>query len=501
MAASSLYIFLQGIVGNIIGVIYVTIAARILSVDEIGVASVLAMITSLFITFGTLAIPAAAVRFIPESLGKGKPDVAKGIYKNVLRFGLLVSVLFSSLCFIASTIISMIIFGNSVYQPLVAILALDIFALLFSSFCNGILAGVRRFKEISLAKIALVSIRYATSIYLLLMGYGLMGAVAGWVIGDFVGLGLSFLFASISFRTVQRSKTIPFKQLLKYSVPLYVSGILGYFSATVDRYVVLLFSGLSTLGIYSIAMTTAGVIGIVSGSLGGPLLPQYSELYGQHRKEALKEASIRTSRYVFLILVPSAVGLATVAYPIIMWLYGSNYGSGWLPLAIVSIANALTCVVIVVNNLLLSLAASRTFLESKILAIVVGIPSLALLVAPFGGVGAALAKVLMVFLLLAYPAYILRKKFGLHFDLDAFKKAWVSSIGMAAVVVLIQFLLADPSMLPVYVLIGAFTYFLMLRLLRAINEQDVSVLSQLVPKRFRIVVDVFAKIYGVEKHI
>lgn len=500
VATSSLYILIQGVVGNVIGLVYISFATRILSVAEIGIATALSLIASVFVVFGSLAIPSAAMKYIPEFFGRGEGDVSKGIYRRVLGFGLLVSGLSSFLCLIAATAISAIFLGSQSYEPLVRVLALDVFALLLSSFCGGILAGIKKFKEISLAGIALAILRYTSSIYLLLIGYGLMGAVVGWVIGDFIGLGLMVFFASTTFRAIHVHKTYPFSQLLKYSLPLYASGILSFFSGTIDRFVILLFSGLQTFAIYSVAMTTTSAIGMVSSSLSGPLTPQYSEIYGQHGKEALKESSMITSRYIFLIYVPLAVGLAATALPTITLFYGFNYESGWLPLALVSIAAALTCASFVVSNLLLSLSLTRAFLESSVLAMVIGVPLLALLVGSFGSAGAALAKSLMFLVLFAYQAYILKKSFGLYFDLSAFENVLVSSAVMAIVVVLMQFIWRNIYMLPLYILVGGFIYFLMLRILKVFNKQDIILFNQIAPKRFRKVVDAFAKLYGVRDY-
>ena len=463
-----------------------------------GVVSALALVTTLFVTFGTLAIPAAAVKHIPEFFGRGRPDVSKGIYKEVLKFGFLVGGVLSILCLVASTTISMVLLGNNNYQHLIAVLSLDVFALFLLNFYNAILAGVKKFKEMSIAGIALYAIRYVSSIILLAKGYGLVGAVIGWIVGDWVGLALSIFFASTSFRAIRKQESYPFKQLIMYSIPVYASGILSYLVGTVDKYVVLFFGGLQTLGIYSVALTTTAAINIVASSLGGPLLPQYSELYGQNGKAALEEASKITSRYVFLIYVPLAVGLAATAYPIITFFYGTEYGSGGLLLAIVCVAAALTCAVIVINNLLMSLGDTRTGLAANVLAIALGMPLLVVLVELFGSVGAALVRALIIFVVFAYPAYVLKKNMGLHFDLEAFKKSLISSAVMAAVVVLIQALWFARGMLPLYIAVGGFVYLLMLRLLKAVKEEDVKLFQSVIPKRFHRLANLFAKIYGLK---
>jgi len=497
VARGASYLFIQGLVSNVAGVVYFAFAARILAVAEIGVVSALGMVAGLFVTFGTLALPSAATKYISEYLGKDRWDMAKGVYKKVLLFGFSVSGLLSFLCVVTSTFISVTVFGSQAYQPLINVLGLDVFALLLSSFFTGTLLGLQKFREVAFSGIVLSCLRYGSSLYLLIQGYGLMGLVIGWVIGDFAGFGLSFFFASTSFKT--RAAQQPFTELVKYSSPLYASGILTYFTAYIDRFVVLFFAGFTTLGIYSVVVMAASVVGLVSRSISNSLFPQLSELYGRHGREALKAASIKASRYIFLIFTPLALGLAATAYPTITLFAGVRYESGWLPLAMISIAMALTCAGVVVSNLLLSLGYTRAFFEANILGVAVNAACCALFVTPFGSAGAALGRVALITTSFGYLAYTLRKVFGLYLDLDAFKNSLISSTVMAIAVGLMQFVWLDRHMLPLYIFVGGVVYVSLLRFLKAVEDQDIMLLHEFMPKYLGGIIDMFARFLGVKR--
>jgi stage V sporulation protein B len=499
VARGASYLFIQRLVSNVAGVIYFAFAARILSVAEVGVVSALGMVAALFVTFGTLALPSAATKYISEHLGKERRDMAKGVYKKVLWFGFLISGLLSFLCGMASTVISTVVFGSQAYQPLINVLALDVFALLLSPFFTGTLLGLQKFKEVAFAGIVLSCLRYSISLYMLIQGYGLMGLVIGWVIGDVAGLGFSFFFASTSFKT--RAAQHPFMELVEYSLPLYASGVLTYFTAYIDRFIVLFFAGFTTLGIYSVAVMAASVVGLLSTSIGNSLFPQLSKLYGRHGRDALKVASMRASRYTFFILMPLAVGLAATSYPIITLFAGVRYECGWLPLAMISIAMALTCAGVVVTNLLLSLGSTRGFFEANTLGVAVGAVCSAFLVTPLGSSGAALGRVAMMTTSFGYLAYTLRRGFGLYFDLDAFKKSLVGSAVMAISIGLVQLVWLNRHMLPLYVLVGCFVYILMLRSLKAADNQDIILFHQFLPKYFGGIIDMFARFLGLETRL
>lgn len=133
------------------------------------------------------------------------------------------------------------------------------------------------------------------------------------------------------------------------------------------------------------------------------------------------------------------------------------------------------------------------------MAIVIDTVLCVFLVSPLGGVGAALARATLILTLFVYPAWRLKKVFGLYFDSDALKKSWMGSVVMAVVVVLMQLVWMDGFLLPLYVLVGGAIYILMLRSLNAVDGRDVQLFHQFAPKRFGAIVDTFAKLLGVEK--
>jgi len=224
------------------------------------------------------------------------------------------------------------------------------------------------------------------------------------------------------------------------------------------------------------------------------LFPQLAELSGRHGKGALKLASIKVSRYIFLVFTPLAVGLAVTAYPVILLFFGPQYQSGVLSLTIVSFAMALTCASVAVENLLLSLGSTRTFLEANVLAASVGTLFSIILVSQFGSTGAALAKALQGITLFVYPAWRLRKIFGIFFDTEAFAKSWLGSLTMAVAVTFIGLVFTSALFLPLYIIIGGVVYVTTLRLVNAVKSEDFLVIKQLLPNRFQKTVDLVAKL-------
>jgi len=495
VARGAIYIYVQGVASYLITVVYFAFATRILSVAEIGVIASLAMISSFFTTFGTLAIPSAATKYVSEFIGRDRPRLAKGVFKKSLYFGFIASIISSLACFAVSYIISVFVFESEANRFLVSILALDVFALVLLTFFSGVLAGLQKFKEVSAINVVINLVRSGSALFLILRGYGILGVVSGWIAGDFTGLILHSFFSLTSFKN--GSESFPFSRLAKYSLPLYASAAVGYLSTYVDRFLILFYAGFANLGIYNVAMVASGAVGLVSNAIGSALFPQLSERYGKAGLAALKDASFRASRYVSLVYVPLAVGLAVTALPTITLFAGVQYMEGAALLAVFSISMALTALSIIVNSVLSSLAKTRILLEVNSLAVFVDTLLCLILLPYFGVVGAAFGRAASTIVFFAYCDRRLKSIHKFRYDGEAFKKSWLGSIVMGLIVLVLEVVWMDRLLLPLYVLVGGVAYLSMLRILRVVNASDVILVRNFLPRQMNSIVEFLARVLGV----
>jgi len=491
VARGASYIYLQIVLSNLFGVIYYVFATRILSVYEIGVISSMFLITTFFVTFLIFALPSALIKFVPEFIGGGKIDLARGVIKESIILGFVLSAVFSSACFLASPLISSLLFGSQIYGHLLELLALDISILMFLPFIGNSLIGLQRFSNVAVANLLGAGIKYATATVLLNLHFGVSGVISGWIAGD-----LSILIIEVFFLLKFRGKaaSVPFSLLAKYSLPIYLAGYSDYFSARVDQFLIIFYLGLEKLGLYSAAITASWVVLAISDSIGSALLPQFAERFGRKGTNSLSTASLGASRYILLIYVPLAVGLATVALPTITLVAGIRYGEGAIPLALFASASAIGCLGIVANSIISSLGKTRIFLWASIVSFIVDVMLCLQLIPTFGIVGAAFSKVFSSLVSFGFVMYNLRKIFGWRFDVDALKKAWISSAIMGLTVLATQQLFIGRFYLPVYISIGGVVYVISIRLLRATKTSDTALLKAFLPEKLGFLADVLTKL-------
>jgi len=481
------YLFLQGLVSNLAGVAYFALAARLLpNVADLGRLATLGALSSLFGTAGCLALPSAIVKFVSEYMGGGRSGDANGVFSSSLKVGVALALGSFLICFLASGPLALYLLGAGEYAILFNLLSIDVFLTVLFPFLQGALQGLQRFGQMAAIGIVNSILRFGVAILTLLLGLGLIGVLLGWVLGDLMATILS---AVLTFQVFRCRGVHPFGLLFRYSAPLYVSNLLTYLVGSVDQYLILLLAGQTVLGVYSLAVKAFGVLGLVSGAIGSVLFPKLSEMRSGLGDQALKEVARVSSRYVFLVYVPLALGLAATAYPTMTFFVGDRFSEGAVALAILASASALACGSVIINNVFLATGETSIFYVVGLLSLVTDVGLSFLLIGPLGSTGAAVARAFVIIVSFAFPALVLVRMLGPYLDMDAFVKSLFASSFMVLVVFCLQLVLSSRYLLPLYVIVGGLVYFTMLRVLRALREDDFVLMRGFVPAKMCLLVD------------
>ncbi len=496
VAKGSMYMFVQGALSSVFSILFYIVAARKLPVEDIGVIAAITLFTSLIGTLAVLSVPTAVTKYISEYTGR-RPDLAKAVFEKSMLIGVIVSAAAAGVSVPCLNAFSMTIFGSRVSQLIIYVLSFCIFAQVLGPFLTGVLYGLQKFKVATIIMIIGSSLSIGVMILLLIQGYGLWGVIVGWAVSGVISLVITIPVAFSPFRGGNGS-TAPFltTKMIKYSIPLYFTSILAYASSYIDKYIILVNINLTSLGIYSVAISATSALSLLPSAMKTALFPQLSELYGGSSENALKIASIKASRYVFLMFIPMCVGLALISNPILVLVFGNAYGIGYIPLAIISIAIGFTCLTTVTDPLLMSIEATRVFLEVSAVSIVTDIVVSLMLIPELGMNGAALGRVAMILVGFGYYIYRLRGVYGVHFDKEALVKAWIASIFMGAIVGITELLYMSTVLLPVYILVGVVAYLVMLRLLHAVKKDDFDLIKKLLPKSLVKSLAFFERVLG-----
>jgi O-antigen/teichoic acid export membrane protein len=164
--------------------------------------------------------------------------------------------------------------ANSFYYILYVVapyIAVDTFLYSTSTFCMFLLYASKKFRQTTVITLINSLSKYPAALFLV-FSLGLNGIVLGLIVGDAVTMLLYFYVLLPKFSRIH-TRSIDLKSVFNYSIPLYGSMILNFLSTKLYVYLLMFFSTLYTVGIYSPAIFVASTIFVVISSLDYVILP------------------------------------------------------------------------------------------------------------------------------------------------------------------------------------------------------------------------------------
>jgi O-antigen/teichoic acid export membrane protein len=518
VARGATYLFVQGFLTSIIGLVYFVILTHTLSAEEMGVFALLSFILALAQTFGTFALPSAAIKYIAHHLAENDSRKSKAVVSRVLQVVSLASIAAFLLLFIPADQLSSLMFSTADYAILLRLIAVCSMFTTLNISASSFLQGMQRIRDVALIGFAYTVISTSVGVYFLSLGWRLyavvLGWLAGWLVASVAGLIVTAKYLGVF------GKPYSVRQLWNFSRPLYISSGIGFWVGWVDQLLLVSYMSLlygtteaqRILGIYYVAIRASAVPSLFSNSIVTALFPQLSELYARQGFNGLKDAFRVSSRYAILIGFPLIIGLATLAYPIIILFAGWKYVEATSPLIIICISALIGTLGVAISPILMTLErtnlVSLLAIASVVLSAFFSYSALAILGS--GMIGVAWARAFASIIGLVLSLYALTRYTPVSFDKEAIWKASVASALLVMAIVGLdlvrmffspssyQFMVFRLVLLPVYVAVGGLAYFVSLVGLRAIKKRDVELLNDFLPKNLRWVTVWLGRIAVVE---
>jgi O-antigen/teichoic acid export membrane protein len=509
VARGATYIFVQGFGTAVIGLLYFAILARAFEQWQMGAYALLSFVLSFAQIFGVLSLQSAAVKYIAQYLAEGKAEKAKAVAVRVLQVGAVASVIAFLALFVPAEWISVLLFGVQDHAFMIRLLAACTIFAIFYVLSVGILQGLQRMRDVAFIGLSYSLIHTGVGVFLLFLGWRLQAVVVGWLAGWIITSIAALVLVAKNLGVTGTPHSL--RPLMSFSLPLYFSAGVGFFVAWIDQlllvsYMSLLYGtteGQTILGIYYVAIRASVVPTLFSNALVVALFPSLSELYAQQGLNSLRDAFRVASRYSVLVGFPLIIGLATLAYPVIILFGGWQYIDAAIPLIIISIAALVTTLGLAMNPILLTLERTVVASALSVVSVALSLFLAYLMVVPLnlGMIGAAWARTLTSILSFVLTFYVVSRHVPLAFDKKALWKASVASVFLVGAIVgldLIRMLLSPSSyqflvirlhLLPIYVIAGGLAYFVALIILKTFTKRDMEIVEEYLPSKLRWIVE------------
>lgn len=492
----SIYLSGVNLLITFINTISFAITTRILSQTEVGITVTFELISSVALSISGLGFTTALIKYISEFRG-GKKD-----YKPLIWAGItprvLIAIFMALLCFLVAPQISLVLLKSKNYFYLFRLVSFNIIFICLNETLRSIFWGLNELKKIMTIELINTIISQAVIIALLFSGWGLLGYLLGLIIRAILttAVYLFFLFKDkqlkkYSFRTIGES----IKLLFNFSLPVFATEVTNLIYNSFDKIIILAYLHLTDLAIYNVAFKIFRILHIIPMNIKTVLFPFYGEHYGAKNYKTISSTMEKVTRYQALLYTPLAIGIATVSRYAIILFVGKQYASGDLILAVLSIFSLCTIFNPNFTGLLYAFEKEQSVFLLNLLPITISLAITPIFLGSLklGVMGLALIRGTSYLIRVISFSLYLRKIISIKVGKEAILKSAISGFIMGLTVIIIETLLPGIYMFPVYIGVGGITYLLMLKLTRAINNEDKEVASEILGEKMKPVLKVLRK--------
>lgn len=308
-----------------------------------------------------------------------------------------------------------------------------------ATFTRLVLQG---FEEIELAATVHAINRVSRLVFALgfvAIGFGALGALGGYILSFVVSssLGLWFIYRRF-YRGIEAAPTVESglkRRIGEYTVPLTATSTANVLDKQIDTVLVGFFLTPVAVSYYVVSKQVVEFLETPVSALGFTLSPSF----GAQKAEGDVETAARTYEealtHSLLLYVPAAAGIALVAEPAVLLVFGSGYAGAVPVLQVLSLYVILQAVTKITSNALdyLGRAKSRAIVKGATAALNACLN--VALIPLIGVVGAAVATVFTYSLYTGANVYIIHQEFGLRIGHLARRIAGIAGVTAAMALV------------------------------------------------------------------
>lgn len=255
-----------------------------------------------------------------------------------------------------------------------------------------------RFKELGLSQLPSEISSTVISIVLAWMGFGVWSLVIGNCAGQFLRAALLWGYYRpwIWLRPQKWDKDI-LRGMFKYGMPSMGSGLIRYAQGQIDTFVIGRQLGTTSVGLYNKALTLTGRLSdtLTSAIFGNVLFPSYAKM--QDDRPRLARAYLKSTKMVFLMIVPMSVGMAITAPLLIPVLLGPK----WVPMIpiweIFALYGLMRPIATNAAPLFQAVGEPQRNMSAGLVLMAFKLPLILLLVGPYDSIGVAVAVSIATF--------------------------------------------------------------------------------------------------------
>ncbi len=437
--------------GAVVALALLIFLTRYLKPADYGVYTIAVAFATLLGAGGNFGMGTALRKKLPEAHAERERIL------NVMGSAYFVSTLIALAISVAGvalsgTIASYVYHSAAMTWPLIVASLIVLLTVLFN-VTMAALVGLDLIKESAASNIAYTVLQLIATVTLVVMGYGVLGAVAGLAIGlaaAFV-LAAAYLVRNGYARAIMPSRKV-IGELTGFSAPVVVANIVASGTAGFAIAFLGVFAGTAIVGSFGAAYKLGRIVELILTSTTFVLLPAFSKAFAsEHLAKRISSIYGNSVYYMLLLLLPLIAWLIAAATPLTRLLFSGAYASAPLYFAVIAVGTAAGIIGSFAATLIISNGDTKRFMRYQVVVVVAEVAMLLVLTPLYKAVGVlvALFVIAPVFFDALYLR-ALREQFGLRLNMRR-----LVSVVMASAIVAIALLAIVTAMHQHYISIAA----------------------------------------------
>lgn len=314
--------FISGASGAIVTVVFTPLLIEICGVRGYGVIALWQLLLGL-ILLCDLGFGNTATKFIAEINNNKKRDELWNGFVTFEKIFLLITCLVGVVFYLViDELASHLVKAgdNYEYKILFYLMGVSILTQLYTSLYANILSGFMAFNISNVFQLGVIICRFAG---------GYLGAYLwGGVLGFFIIQACTSPIIVIVYRILCLKKIgegdykwLRFNKNLinakyKYSIVIFITGLLGLLIANMDRYLITAFESIDTLGVYSIATTASSLLVLMAAAFYKIYFPKMVDYKSRNLISDLTECYKQGTKFIATVIIGMGVVAITFAKPL-----------------------------------------------------------------------------------------------------------------------------------------------------------------------------------------
>jgi O-antigen/teichoic acid export membrane protein len=393
----SFHLLIGVVASTVIMAVGTLFLAGLLSDNELGLYFIVLIPSTMIAFFRDLGVNSAMIQQIASLRAANKESEIHDVIVSGIIFELLSGSILSLVCFAVAQPIALILRPD--YAPLlsgyISLMSLSILAGAVFAAASAIFVGFEKMKFNSFTQIFQAVVKTALGPFLVILGFSVLGAVLATLVSIVVGCAVGILIVYfVLLRPLRRFKVgkcdvfKTLKPMLKYGIPLTVSGIMIGVVPQFFAFTMALSAGNGMMGNYSAAINFSVLLTFLTFPIATALFPAFSKLNPKTEPDLVKTVFASSVKYTCVLLVPATMVIITLSTPIVYTLFGAKFPSAPLFLALSSLINLF----VMVGNISLGtfqtgIGKTGQVMKQSLLSLAVGLPLGYLMVSYFKALG------------------------------------------------------------------------------------------------------------------